>query len=66
MQKIKELLSYLDGKNPDIPMKVRKFVVTTLTNVFKDIIPGYRIRTLTDAERKQSVCFIKQYRLIDN
>ena len=34
---------------------VRKFALMTLTSVFKDIIPGYRIRSLSDAEMAEKV-----------
>jgi len=39
---------------PNDPM-VRKLAILSQLAIFKDIIPGYRIRALTDAEKSEKV-----------
>ena len=43
-------------KDPDVFVTVRKLVMVSLMEVFKDIIPGYRIRLPSEQEQKQRVC----------
>lgn len=54
MKKLKELrtmLSYTEVRNSFI---LRKLIVTSLSEIYKDIIPSYKIRAWTDKENEQS------------
>ena len=55
MSKLKELRLMLDEEDVDICITVRKLVSISLKEVFKDIIPDYRIRVATEKEKTQSV-----------
>ena len=55
---MKELRLMLRETDPDVSITVKKLALVTLTEVFKDIIPGYRIRELSDTEKLQSVSTI--------
>lgn len=57
---LKSLLSYVGNSDAELPVNVRKCAIVALTDVFRDVIPGYRIRALTDAERKQSMKKVKK------
>ncbi|KAJ8025806.1 Nucleolar complex protein 3-like [Holothuria leucospilota] len=46
--KLKTLRSILRVSDPDIVVTVRKLGMVSLTEVFKDIIPGYRVRDWTE------------------
>lgn len=37
--------------NPDAPVTVKKLALASQAAIFKDVIPGYRIRPLTDEEK---------------
>lgn len=52
---MKELRLMLDEEDVDICITVRKLVSVSLMEVFKDIIPDYRIRVATEKEKSQSV-----------
>ncbi|XP_077992569.1 nucleolar complex protein 3 homolog isoform X2 [Glandiceps talaboti] len=54
-QKLKQLRLMLDEKDPDVFITVRKLVMVSLMEIFKDIAPSYRIRELSDTERSQQV-----------
>jgi nucleolar complex protein 3 len=41
--------------DPDVFITVRKLAMLSLMEIFKDIIPGYRIRMLTQSEKQQKV-----------
>jgi nucleolar complex protein 3 len=53
--KLKELRSFLGDVTPDIPLTIRKLAALSLMEVFKDIIPEYRIRVVTDTEKHQKM-----------
>ncbi|XP_048745661.2 nucleolar complex protein 3 homolog [Ostrea edulis] len=55
IKKLKELRSYLTESDPDVFLTVRKLAMVSLMEVFKDIIPGYRIRLPTEAEKAQKL-----------
>lgn len=55
VQKLKELRSFLGTDDEKIALSVRKLASISLMNVYKDVIPGYKIRVLTSAEKKQSM-----------
>jgi nucleolar complex protein 3 len=55
IKKLKELRSYLTESDPDVFLTVRKLAMVSMMEVFKDIIPGYRIRLPTEAEKAQKV-----------
>ena len=45
----------LDEQDADICVTARKLVSLSLMEVFKDIIPAYRIRAVTEQEKQQTV-----------
>nr|KAG5707619.1 hypothetical protein BaRGS_031001 [Batillaria attramentaria] len=51
--KLKELRGMLGEADPDVCLTVRKLVMVSLCEVFKDIIPGYRLRLPTEKEKEQ-------------
>ncbi|XP_045147190.1 nucleolar complex protein 3 homolog isoform X2 [Echinops telfairi] len=51
IKKLKELRSMLVEQDPDVAVTVRKLVVISLMELFKDITPSYKIRPLTEAEK---------------
>lgn len=53
--KLHELREICNCKDPDVANAVSKLAMVSLTTVFKDIIPGYRIRPLTDQEKSTTV-----------
>ncbi|TPX36912.1 hypothetical protein SmJEL517_g00999 [Synchytrium microbalum] len=53
MSGLKTLRELSGAQNPD--SKIRKLALLTQLAVYKDIIPGYRIRQLTEAEKKTKV-----------
>lgn len=57
MGKLKELRSMLGEADPDVCLTVRKLVMVSICEVFKDIIPGYRLRMPSAKEKEQRVSF---------
>ncbi|XP_069756673.1 nucleolar complex protein 3 homolog [Narcine bancroftii] len=55
IKKLKELRSMLMEKDPHVAITVRKLVMVSLMEVFKDITPSYRIRPLTEDEKAAKV-----------
>ena len=55
MKKLKQLVQMLHEKDPDVLVTVRKLVMVSLMEVFKDIVPGYNLRLPTEQEQKQRV-----------
>nr|XP_015201856.1 PREDICTED: nucleolar complex protein 3 homolog [Lepisosteus oculatus] len=55
IKKVKELRSMLMEVDPFVAVTVRKLVMVSLMEVFKDIVPSYRIRPLTEAEKATKV-----------
>ncbi|KAK2865975.1 hypothetical protein Q7C36_002031 [Tachysurus vachellii] len=51
IKKLKELRAMLMETNPCVAVTVRKLVMVSLMEIFKDIVPSYRIRPLTEAEK---------------
>lgn len=41
----------LTEQDPDVAVTVRKLVIISLLELFKDITPSYKIRPLTEAEK---------------
>ena len=52
---MKELRSMLMEQDPDVAVTVRKLVIVSLMELFKDITPSYKIRPLTEAEKSTKV-----------
>ncbi|XP_078269016.1 nucleolar complex protein 3 homolog [Rhinoraja longicauda] len=52
---LKELRSMLMEKDPHVAVTVRKLVMVSLLEIFKDITPSYRIRPLTEVEMTAKV-----------
>jgi len=52
---LKELRSFLGDVDPNVPVTVRKLAALSLMEVFKDVVPEYRIRVATDTEKHQKV-----------
>ncbi|KAI1886877.1 hypothetical protein AGOR_G00200310 [Albula goreensis] len=55
IKKLKELRSMLMETDPSVAVTVRKLVMVSLMEVFKDIVPSYRIRPLTETEKASKV-----------
>uniref|UniRef100_A0A7N5JL73 Nucleolar complex protein 3 homolog n=1 Tax=Ailuropoda melanoleuca TaxID=9646 RepID=A0A7N5JL73_AILME len=51
IKKLKEIRSMLTEQDPDVAVTVRKLVIISLLELFKDITPSYKIRPLTEAEK---------------
>ena len=46
-------------QDPDVAVTVRKLVIISLMELFKDITPSYKIRPLTEAEKSTKVMLDK-------
>ncbi|KAL0984147.1 hypothetical protein UPYG_G00137690 [Umbra pygmaea] len=55
IKKLKELRAMLMETDPFVAVTVRKLVMVSLLEVFKDIVPSYRIRPLTETEKSTRV-----------
>ncbi|XP_038608589.1 nucleolar complex protein 3 homolog [Tachyglossus aculeatus] len=55
IKKLKELRAMLIEQDPSVAVIVRKLVMLSLMEIFKDITPSYKIRPLTEAERSSKV-----------
>ncbi|KAK2177369.1 hypothetical protein NP493_601g01041 [Ridgeia piscesae] len=55
VKKLKELQLLMIEKDPEIFITVRKLATVSLLEIYKDIIPEYRIRLTTDTEKEQSM-----------
>ncbi|XP_076438020.1 nucleolar complex protein 3 homolog [Babylonia areolata] len=55
ISKMKELRKLLGEKDPDVCLTVRKLVMVSMCEIFKDIIPGYRLRLPTAQEKEQKM-----------
>ncbi|XP_051770071.1 nucleolar complex protein 3 homolog [Ctenopharyngodon idella] len=55
IKKLKELRAMLMETDPCVAVTVRKLVMVSLMEVFKDIVPAYRIRPLTEDEKATKV-----------
>ena len=49
----------LGDSSPGICLTVRKYATVSLMEVFKDIVPGYRLRIPTEKETAQRVCLVE-------
>ena len=47
----------LEEDDPAIQITAKKLGMTSMLEVYKNIIPQYRIRELTDAEKQQAVSY---------
>ena len=56
MKKLKELRQMLTQTNVRQSYILRKLVIVSLCEIFKDIIPSYKIRAWTEKEIEQKVC----------
>lgn len=57
MKKLKELRQMLTQTNVKQSYILRKLVIVSLCEIFKDIIPSYKIRAWTEKEIEQKVCY---------
>ncbi|XP_059803555.1 nucleolar complex protein 3 homolog [Hypanus sabinus] len=55
IKQLKELRAMLMETDPHVAVTVRKLVMVSLLEVFKDIAPSYRIRSLTEVEKTAKV-----------
>ncbi|NXS31332.1 NOC3L protein, partial [Pomatostomus ruficeps] len=55
IKKLKELRAMLMEQDPNVAVVVRKLVMVSLMEIFKDITPSYKIRPLTEAEKATKV-----------
>jgi len=54
----------MDIGDGDVPMTVCKLSMLSLMEVFKDILPDYRIRLFTSTEKHQKVCHWRLYSIL--
>lgn len=59
MNKLKELRLMLGESDPGVSLTVRKYAMVSLIEVFKDIVPGYRLRIPTEMEKAQKVMLLQ-------
>ncbi|XP_063163479.1 nucleolar complex protein 3 homolog [Candoia aspera] len=55
IKKLKELRAMLMEQDPSVAVIVRKLVMISLMELFKDITPSYKIRPLTEREKNTKV-----------
>ncbi|XP_068955374.1 nucleolar complex protein 3 homolog [Petaurus breviceps papuanus] len=55
IKKLKELRAMLMEQDPGVAVIVRKLVMVSLMELFKDITPSYKIRPLTETEKASKV-----------
>uniref|UniRef100_A0ABM5G187 Nucleolar complex protein 3 homolog n=2 Tax=Pogona vitticeps TaxID=103695 RepID=A0ABM5G187_9SAUR len=55
IKKLKELRAMLMEQDPNVAVIVRKLVMISLMELFKDITPSYKIRPLTEHEKNTKV-----------
>nr|XP_009676098.1 PREDICTED: nucleolar complex protein 3 homolog [Struthio camelus australis] len=55
IKRLKELRAMLMEQDPNVAVIVRKLVMVSLMEIFKDIAPSYKIRPLTEAEKATKV-----------
>ena len=55
MKKLKELRTMLTLADVKASVILRKLIVVSLAEIFKDILPGYKIRPWTEKESQQNV-----------
>lgn len=55
MKRLKELRGMMMERDPCVAVTIRKLVMVSLMEIFKDIAPTYRIRPLTPAEKTAKV-----------
>ncbi|XP_030344198.1 nucleolar complex protein 3 homolog [Strigops habroptila] len=55
IKKLKELRAMLMEQDPNVAVIVRKLVMVSLMEIFKDIAPSYKIRPLSEAEKATKV-----------
>ncbi|KAF7247325.1 hypothetical protein EYD10_06750 [Varanus komodoensis] len=55
IKKLKELRAMLMEQDPNVAVIVRKLVMISLLELFKDITPSYKIRALTEREKNTKV-----------
>ncbi|NWQ88767.1 NOC3L protein, partial [Burhinus bistriatus] len=55
IKKLKELRAMLMEQDPNVAVIVRKLVMVSLMEIFKDVVPSYKIRPLTEAEKATKV-----------
>ncbi|XP_062988964.1 nucleolar complex protein 3 homolog isoform X2 [Elgaria multicarinata webbii] len=55
IKKLKELRAMLMEQDPNVAVIVRKLVMISLLELFKDITPSYKIRPLTEREKNTKV-----------
>ncbi|XP_007478842.1 nucleolar complex protein 3 homolog [Monodelphis domestica] len=55
IKKLKELRAMLMEQDPNVAVIIRKLVMISLMELFKDITPSYKIRPLTETEKASKV-----------
>ncbi|XP_029934416.1 nucleolar complex protein 3 homolog [Myripristis murdjan] len=55
IKRLKELRGMLMEADPSVAVTVRKLVMVSLMEIFKDIVPSYKIRPLTSTEKAAKV-----------
>ena len=59
MKKLKELRQMLTYPDVRHSLILRKLIVVSLCEIYKDIMPSYKIRPLTEKEKEQNVLILK-------
>lgn len=61
VKKLKTLRLLIAVEDPDIVLTVRKLGMVSMTEVFKDIIPSYRVRDWAQGEETVKVSHTRHY-----
>ena len=61
LRELRQMLSQSDVKNSLI---LRKFIIVSMCEIFKDIVPSYKIRPWTEKENEQKVFIFNIFELI--
>jgi nucleolar complex protein 3 len=55
MKKLKELRNMLNMPDIRTSIVLRKLIIVSMCEIFKDIVPSYKIRPWTEKENEQNV-----------
>ena len=66
MKKLKELRTMLTLVEVKESFLLRKMLIVSLCEIFKDVMPSYKIRAWTDKENSQNVKIILFIKFINN
>ena len=55
MKKLRELKQMLSERDVKYSYILKKLIIVSICEIFKDIVPSYKIRTWTEKENQQKV-----------